>query len=231
MTRQQLRTAEAYRVRSYYGMGGLGDARPITQAIGSGLIATAGIVAAAGGPAGVFAGAIMAAVGSLTMLIGGLFAPDLTKIQATHIVDQIEAQALKPMLASWQAMPPEGKTRSMQAGLLQTFDEAWDAVMKACSNPALGTAGQACISDRARGSCHWTMQGQTPGVPGNCGNWFTWYRDPIANDPNVIPDPAFGGTIGGSIDSAVTGFSSTLGVSPVLLGIGLIAFGLLAVSD
>ncbi len=228
MTRQQLRSFEGYRVR---GMDGLGDARPITQAIGSGLIATAGIVAAAGGPAGVLAGAIMAAVGSLTMLIGGLFQPDLTKIQATHIVDQIEAQGLKPMLAAWQALPRENKTRTMQAEFLKTFDEAWAAVKQACSNPALGEAGQRCISDRIQGSCHWTVGGATPGHPPDCGNWFVWFRDPIANDPNVIPDPSFGGAVGGSFDSAVSGVSSTLGVSPMILGIGLIAFGLLAVSD
>lgn len=195
--------------------GGMGDARPITQAIGSGLMSAAGIVALTGGPAGVLAGAIMAAVGQLTILVGGLFKPDLTKIQATHIVDQIEAQALKPMLAAWQALPRENKTRSLQAEFLKTFDEAWAAVMQGCSNPALGEAGQRCISDRVRG-------GRWP--------WPVYYRDPIANDPDVIPDSQ--GSITGSIDSAVSGVSSALGgVSPLMIGFGLIALGLFLVSD
>jgi hypothetical protein len=215
MTAQQKRIAAAYRVRSYYGMGGLGgDARPITQAIGAGLLSAGGIIAAI--PGGQLPGAIVAAVGALTGLIGGLFAPDLTKIQATHIVDQIEAQVLKPMLANWQALPANQKTQTNQAAFLEVFDAAWRKVQEGCSNPALGSAGVACIADRVRG-------GRWP--------WPEYYRDPISSDPNVIPDPSFGGTVGGSIDSAVTGFSSTLGVSPMVLGIGLIAFGLLAVSD
>jgi hypothetical protein len=212
MTRQQLRTAEAYRVRSY-GMDGLGDARPITQAIGAGLLSAGGVIAAI--PGLQLPGAIVAAVGALTGLIGGLFQPDLTKIQATHIVDQIELQVLKPMLANWQALPASQKTQTNQAAYLEVFDAAWRKVQEGCSNPALGEAGQRCIADRVRG-------GPWP--------WPVYYRDPIANDPNVIPDPSFTGSVS-SIDSAVTGLSSTLGVSPVVLGIGLIAFGLLAVSD
>ncbi len=240
MSPQQHRAMEALQYRSYYGLSGLGDARPITSAIGSGLMAAAGVVAAVGGPAGVVAGAIMAAVGALTSLIGGLFAPDLTKVQATHIVDQIEAQALKPLRAAWNALPPEHKTQSMQAEFLTTFDQAMAAMTQACSNPALGTAGQNCISDRVAGACHWTVDGHTPGQPPNCGNWVIWYRDPIANDPNVIPDPVAGstfaggssGSVSGAVDSAVSSVSQALGgINPVWIGVGLIAAVLLLVGD
>ena len=239
MTAQQRQIVEAFQVRGYWGGmggGGLGeDMRPITNAIGSGLLSSAGVIAMI--PGGQLPAAIIAAVGALTELIGGLFAPDLTKIQATHIVDQIEAQSLKPMRAAWQALPASQKTVTNQAAFLEVFDAAWRSVQQGCSNPALGSAGQACIGDRSQGSCHWTLDGQTPGIPpSNCGNWFTWYRDPIANDPEVHPDGSTAGTgsgtSSGGIDTAVAGVSQALGgISPLWIGIGLIVVALLAVGD
>ncbi len=231
MTRTQQRAIEYYRHR---GMGEI-TSQQITSMVGASLMTTGGVVAAI--PGLQLPGAIIAAVGALTSLVGGLFKPDITKIQATNIVNQIEAQTLKPMLASWQALPASQKTVSMQAHYLNIFDQAWNAVRQACSNPALGEAGQACISDRIEGSCHWTVDGQTPGQPPtNCGNWFVWFRYPIANDPNVIPDPvASGGSIfdsggpsifdGGSIGSMLTG------ISPLAVVLAAIGVGLILVSD
>jgi hypothetical protein len=153
----------------------------------------------------------------LTSLVGGLFAPDLTKIQATHIVDQIESQVLKPMLAAWQALPADQKTETNRAAFLEVFDSAWRNVQQGCSNPQLGAAGVACIQDRVRG-------GRWP--------WPVYYRDPIANDPNVIPDSSAVSSVTGSIDSAVSGVSSALGgISQLWIGVGLIAFAFLAVRD
>ncbi len=234
MSPQQQRAIEAFNVRGYYrgGMMGLGDSRPITTAIGSGLLSAGGVIAAI--PGGQLPGAIIAAVGALTSLVGSLFAPDLTKIQASNIVNQIEAQTLKPMRASWQALPASQKTQTIQAAYLEVFDAAWKSVVQGCSNPALGTAGGACISDRQQGACHYTVDGQTPGVPPNCGNWFVWYRSPIADDPEVHPDAvtgsfttADGSSVGGSIDAATSQISQTLGVSPLWIGVGLIAAALL----
>lgn len=196
-------------------MAGLGDARPITSAIGSGLIAASAFT----GPAAPF----VAAAGALTSLIGSFFKPDLTKVEATHIVDQIEAQYLKPNLVTWQSFPADQKTQSAQAAAVALFDKAWAAVVQGCSNPALGTAGQNCINDRVRG-------GKWP--------WPVYYRDPIANDPTVVPDPSmFGGdsvpgSVSASIDSAIAGLSQALGaISPLAIGIGLVAVGFLLVSD
>jgi hypothetical protein len=254
MTLQQQRAVEAFYVRGYYGMGGLGqdydsegpsaqqyssaavgvaqgtvvaanpDA-PITSRIGGGIMA-AGSAIALVNP---LIGGIVIAVGALTTLIGGLFKPDLTKIEATRIVNQIEAQYLKPNLVAWQSAAPEHKTVSAQMAALALFDKAWAAVVQGCSNPALGTAGQHCISERQRG-------GSAPWCPTTTGcDWFILYRDPIANDPNVIPDPV--GTDGQSVrallDSAASGVSSTLGISPLWIGLSLIGFGLalLAVGD
>lgn len=189
MNRNQLRAYDARQVYYSYQWPGMGDARPITQSVSSGLLSAAGIVSTV--PGGQLPGAIIAAVGALTGLIGGMFKPDLTKIEASHIVDQIEAQSLKPMISSWRSLTPAQKTVSMQDTYLQIFDKAWAAVVQGCSNPALQAAGQACTTDRQQGACHWTLTGGTPGQPpNNCGNWFTWYRDPIANDPDVHADPA-----------------------------------------
>jgi len=61
MTAQQQRIGEAFRVHSaYYGLNGLGDARPITQAIGAGLLSASGVLAATG--VGVLPAAIRPAV-------------------------------------------------------------------------------------------------------------------------------------------------------------------------
>lgn len=232
MTRQQHRIAEAFNVRGYY-HGGMGDvsSQQITNAVGSGLLSAGGVIAAI--PGGQLPGAIVAAVGALTELIGGFFKPDLTKIQASNIVNQIEAQTLIPLRASWQALPASQKTATMQAAYLEVFDAAWKSVLQGCSNPALGTAGQNCISDRQEGACHYTLSGQTPGIPPDCGNWFIWYKFPILNDPDVHPDPVAGAGAGsgssvvGSVDSAAAGVSQALGISPMVLGLGLIAGALL----
>ncbi len=215
----------------------MGDvsSQQITNAVGGSLMASAAIATAIGGP---LAGGIVAAVGALTTLIGGFFKPDITKIEASNIVNQIEAQTLIPMRASWQALPASQKYASVQAHYLNVFDQAWNAVLQGCGNPALGTAGGACISDRQQGACHYTVDGQTPGVPPNCGNWFVWYRDPIANDPNVIPDPVIGAGTGaggssvvGSVDSAAAGVSQALGISPLAIGGILIAAALMLGGD
>lgn len=225
MTAQQQRAVEAFRVRGIY-YTGLGDARPITSAIGSGLLSAGGVIAAI--PGGQLPGAIVAAVGALTSLVGNLFAPDITKIQATHIVDQIEAQTLKPTLASWNALPANQKTQTMQAAYLEVVDAALNNVRQGCSNPALGTAGQNCISERlVRG-------GSAPWCPSGTGcDWYALYYDPIANDPNVIPDSMGAGTGAGNGAGSVTGVvdsvSTSLGVSPGLIGLGLAALALFLV--
>jgi uncharacterized protein (DUF697 family) len=206
------------------------DARPITSAIGAGLVTAGGVIALV--PAiGPIVGGIVAAVGALTSLVGGLFAPDLTKVQATHIVDQIELQVLNPLLAQWQALTPEQKTVSAQRAALQVVDSAFASVRQGCSNPALGTAGQKCISERL------VQGGTAPWCPTSTGcDWVTAYRVPIASDPEVHPDPvdtsAAPGSVSGTVDSAVSGVSQALGgISPLWIGVGLIAAALFLVSD
>lgn len=201
MTRQQQRTVEAFRSRSYFGgMGGLGiESDQITNSVGSGLLAAAPL----SGPAAPF----LAAAGALTKLIGGLFHPDMTKVEATNIVNRIEAEYMKPNLAAWQALPANQKTQSAQAAAENVFNQAWNMVVQACSQASLGQAGVNCIGDRARG-------GKV--------SWFSYYLDPIANDPNVIPDPSPLASAGSFLNS-LTGGSTGGGIpTPLLIGAALL---------
>jgi hypothetical protein len=97
---------------------------------------------------------------------------------------------------------------SLQQAALNNFDTIWTALRTACSDPNLGQAGQRCISDRQPGACQWKASpgGWAQDSTGNwkytaagssgsgdqCWNWFVGYRDPIANDPTVVPDPVPG---------------------------------------
>jgi hypothetical protein len=199
------------------------DNLPITTRIGGGLMAAGGDIALI--PGGQIPGAIVAAVGALTSLIGGFFKPDLTKIEATHIVDQIQAQYLQPNLDSWRALSPEHKTVSAQKASLALVDFAFSKVQQGCSNPALGTAGQHCISERlVRG-------GTAPWCPnaGHTGcDWYALFRDPIANDPDVHPDqqPTDTSTPGSAGGSNNTGSSNTLSSSSTFLYGGLALLGI-----
>jgi len=84
------------------------------------------------------------------------------------------------------------RTQSQQNGALANFDAIWATLVNMCSNPSTGNAGVRCISDRQSGACKWnaTADSPWPGGPaqGACWNWFNAYRDPIANDPNVVAD-------------------------------------------
>ena len=82
-------------------------------------------------------------------------------------------------------------------------------MQQSCGNPALGAAGQRCISERLvrGGSAPWCTK------PNNVGcDWYTTIYDPIANDPNVVADPA----------SAVNSVVSSIAGGNVLV-LGLVA--------
>lgn len=186
---------------------GFGDARPITGIIGSTLMGAGGKVLAANP----LVGGIMIGVGALTTLIGSLFKPDITKIEATRIVDQIESQYLQPMLHQWQSAPTEQKTVQAQAQVLSVIDQALASVQQGCSNPALKEAGQRCISERL------VKGGSAPWCPtGNGCDWITLYRDPIANDPEVH-DPVMD-----TLSEFGASFSGSGSKLPLLLAGGLL---------
>ena len=130
--------------------------------------------------------------------------------------NQAEA-LLKQNLAAYQALPTP-RAESAQAAYVANFDKVWQYLVQECSSPSLGTAGKNCIADRQSGACHYHD------VTGQCWNWFTGYRDPIQNDPNVVPDAAASVASGGS---AVAGAIASTGVNPWLLaGAALLVIGL-----
>lgn len=141
-------------------------------------VQTGGSVAALLAPAAAvpIIGAAVLAVGVGLALIFGRKGPK-QKIEASKIADQVEQQ----LIANLSAYMNGPRTRSNQAAALANFDYAWQQVCAMWNDPGLGDPGKTAIKDRQAGSCKWQKNGQ-------CWNWFTGYRDPIANDPNVIDD-------------------------------------------
>lgn len=141
------------------------------------ILAKLGTLGAMGGPIGLAVAGIVAVGMALANAFAGC---GQTCVAATNIANQVE-----PLLGKNKDdyINSPIRYRSMQLAALNNFDFTWAALVKACSNPQLQAAGQRCISDRQRGSCIWKDHNNA------CWNWFLGYRDPIANDPGVQPDP------------------------------------------
>jgi hypothetical protein len=88
------------------------------------------------------------------------------KRAATAIVNDLEP-LLQQNLEAYLASP---RTTADQAAALANFDAAWQQLVSSqyLGNPDLGEPGNRAIADRSRGG-QW--------------DWFSYYRDPIANDP------------------------------------------------
>jgi hypothetical protein len=207
------------------GLGSNGDRTQLARESGS--LASAGLLISAalvGGPAGLIIAGAAAAVQALTALFTNVFSGcGQTCVEATRVVDTVEAQYLKPNLAAYfgQAV----RTRSMQVAALQVFDYAWSMVLAGCGDPALGDAGRRCIRERQRG-------GSAPWCPTGTGcDWFTLYRDPIQNDPGVVPDAlpvsAVGSTFLSSLGVPAGAAIAGLPVADLLLPAALVTVGLL----
>jgi hypothetical protein len=185
-------------------------------------------------------GALVAAVGSLLGPIIATFnGCGATCTQASQYANQAQ-QALEQVIALYMAQPVH--YASAQSATLAQIQQVFNALQTACSNPALGQAGQNCISGRlVRGACAykvapfgWTQDASgkwiyvpsgANGSGSTCWNWLVGYYDPIANDPTVVPDPSPLSSVGSSVASTLsTMFGS--GVNPVF---PLIAGGVLVV--
>jgi hypothetical protein len=125
-------------------------------------------------------------------------------------------QQLQANIAAYFALPtPRSETN--QAAALANFDSIWAGLEARCGAAGTGTAGQKCISDRQAGACTWKQTADkvpswgTPAA-GECWNWFSGYRDPIANDPNVAPD-----SLAASASSAVTALTGGSGLVELAL--------------
>lgn len=232
------------------GLRGLGDAASQQQtatieSIGASaastttaLLVSMGTIA---GPVGIAISGIIAAGMAIASLFKGC---GQTCVEATQIANQagtIISQAFNAYMAS-----PIHYV-SMQSAFLQLFDSTMAAMDQACSDPSLGSAGQNCISDRQRGSCKWkvnTFGWQQSGtgwiyVPagaagsGNtCWDPYVGIRDPVAQDPTVVPDPTPASAITTVGDAASTILSNVTsgGISPMLLLGGVAILGFMAMS-
>lgn len=197
-----------------------------------------------GGPVG----AAIAGIAAIGVAVANLFSGcGQTCVEATNIANQAGA-LIDQAYTHYMSSPVH--YQSMQTAYLNLFDGTWAAMVKACSDPNLGAAGQRCISDRQRGSCayqvapfgwqqdpttgKWTwIEAGANGSGTVCWNSFVGRRDPVANDPTVVPDPA--GAIVDSHTGAVTGIQPSIfggsgpSVMPLLLigGAGILALSLL----
>jgi hypothetical protein len=177
-----------------------------------------------------------------------------TCTEATSYVQQI-GPILTQNLANYLAAPIH--TASLQAAALNNFDTAMNALLAACGQAALGQAGQHCVEAFEQGACvyktspggwqqdaqgNWSYQ--YPGANGSgqtCWNFYVGFRDPIANDPTVVPDSVItststtgtsttgtpsGGAVpnpaGSSAGAVASGAQSSLPVPLILLGGGLL---------
>jgi len=126
---------------------------------------------------------------------------------------------LKQNIAIYFSLPSP-RTRSQQQAGEQNFMTIWNDLSQQCSNPQLGNAGQACISDRQDGACKWTATApEYPGEPeaGTCWNWWAAYYWPLVNDP-VVDDSASAIFSGGSAGSTGSpGATTSSGLSPLAL--------------
>lgn len=133
------------------------------------------------GPLAYFA--ISGAITGVTAAIRAIFSrkAPAQREYATAIVNDLEP-LLQQNLQAYFSGP---RTVSNQQAAVANFDSAWQLLSSSqyCGNPALGDPGRACIADRSRGG-KW--------------DWFSYYRDPIANDPDVKPDPVEVAVVGGT---------------------------------
>lgn len=154
---------------------GLGDVTKTNLAKQSGALVGSSIMALSplAGPLAPFVALAGLAVSGLSNLFASAFSGcGQTCVQASQLVDKVWLDYWKPNLAAYMALPVRNK--AAQDAALAVFDYGWSMILQGCGDPALGDAGRRCISERDRGGIY---------------DGFAVYRDPIANDPLVIPNP------------------------------------------
>lgn len=145
-------------------------------------------------------------------------------VTSTNFANQANA-ALQNNIETYMALPTP-RPKSAQTAALANFDGLWAWLVQQCSSPSLGDPGKRCISDRQSGSCAYTQPASSVppwGTPpaGACWNWFSGYRDPIANDANtyddsILPAAASGGssaTYSASAASSSSSVAASLGLT------------------
>jgi hypothetical protein len=184
-----------------YGLGATEGGLISSGIVGSGAVAGALI----GGPVGAAVSAGVAAVASV--LQGVINGCGSTCEVTSTWANQVEA-ALQQNIAAYFALPTPRSTTD-QAAAIANFNAGWNALVQECNNPSLGSAGQACITNREAGACHWTQPASSVppwGSPaaGECWNWFSGYLYPIQQDEDVVAPSA------GSPSTALTTANESL---------------------
>ena len=134
------------------------DAQTGTQIVATGGTIASGTIIAAG-TAGTLAAStvaiavpvIGAAVLAVTLVIGNIARKNAQKTAATKIVDEVGPQ----MKANLDAYMNGPRTRSSQRQALYNFDALWQLILDNCGQPALGSAGERCISAQRGGIAPW----------------------------------------------------------------------------
>src|ERR1039458_2333146 len=220
------------RFRPLPGMGATAvqEGTAIGGAVGSSALAIGAATGAIAGPVGAIIGA---GIGLVTTLINSLVANSgcgVTCVETSSWANQAEpllAQNIKAYFAQ-----PAPRSLSSQAAALANFDTIWNTLKQQCGQPGTGNAGVRCISDRQSGACTWKQTATSPllGYPdepqaGACWNWWSGYRDPIAND--AVVEDSSSALVQGAADTSASVLSS-LGVSsswavPLLIGAAALA--------
>jgi hypothetical protein len=181
---------------------------------GGGLGGGTTLAGAAGGPIGLAITGGIAGFQLISNQLKAIAVRNQQKTASTRCVDEIEP-FMDQNKNEYLAGP---RVRSRQQAALANFDLGWAEVERCCGRPELGQPGVNCIVERGPGG----------EVPGTGGNWFVWYRDPIANDPTVTDDTAGGllGILGGGQGdtSGDTGGTGKPGLGTLaLIGLGALA--------
>jgi hypothetical protein len=166
-------------------------------------------------------GAAIAAVAVIAELLIKNSGCGITCVETSQWANQAEPVLSKNVLAYFSNPAP--RSQSQQQAALNIFDTTWARLQQLCGQPGTGNAGVRCISDRQSGACTWKQTATSPllSIPGEpqvgaCWNWFSGYRDPIANDPNVLTDAELAAaaqspvaSVGGAISTDISSLTSS----------------------
>jgi hypothetical protein len=179
------------------------EAAQLTSIGGSVAGSTVGVLGSTGAIAASTASLAIPLIGAgVAAVIGAIAIIKNSGCGQTCIITANDANKIEPYLqANLKGYFDGPRTVASQQAALANFDYFWSYLQQACGNPQLGNAGKRCITDRQAGACVWrqTVSSDIPGAvqPGECWNWFSGYRDPIANDPDVKQSISLDSLIGG----------------------------------
>lgn len=222
----------------YHGMGATAS-----QVVGTAGNLGGGVATAAAAPG--IATALGISAGLAVPLVGAAFAGIMLGIQAlmnsgcgqTCVISSEAANKATSLMAqnlgAYLDLPaPHSKTA--QAAYLSNFDQIWAWLQSVCGQPNLGNAGVRCIQNQMPGTCPlkvsdygwkqkpdgtWFYLKNGPAGSGpNCWNYFSGFRDPIANDPTVVDDTV-------AADASKAGGLLSGGLMPLALVAGLALAG------